>query len=446
MIGVVGAGKSGISVANHATERGEKVLLFDELDASKLLEGIGDLLSPEVELIQGMPTEDMAGRFDSVVVSPGVPLWKLPLSRFVQCGVEVLGEVEYAFRNIEGKIVAITGTNGKSTVTALTGMMLEKTGRKVFIGGNLSDPLTLACGGNYDIFVVELSSFQLETVKRFRPHVGVLLNVGEDHLDRYEHFDAYSRAKGNMFINQDETDFALYNASDSLTFSLASESRGRKYPFCASGGITEGSWVSGETLNIRFGTCMESIDISHFKLTGLHNRENAAASALTALLSGAGPAHVRETLEEFSGLPHRMEYVATVNRVDYFNDSKGTNVHALSSALSGIDRKVVLVAGGKDKGLSFEPVESLIREKVRHVILIGEAASRIQGELGKSASCVIAPTMDAAVRDACERAKPGDMVLLSPGCSSFDMFENFEKRGEAFKDAVMRLSVNEQEN
>jgi len=443
LIGVVGAGKSGISVANHATGRGEKVLLFDDMDPGRLLEGIRSLLSPGVELVQGMPTEGVAGQFDYLVVSPGVPLWKLPLSQLGKRGVEVLGEVEYAFRNIEGKIVAITGTNGKSTVTALTGMMLEKENFKVFTGGNLNDPLTLACGGDYEVYVVELSSFQLETVKRFRPHVGVLLNVGEDHMDRYKSFEEYQQVKGKLFINQDEEDFAVYSASDPLTYALVGKSRGKKYCFSATEKLEEGAWISGNEIHIQCGGLDVSIDMSGFKLEGLHNRENAAAASLAASLSGATAGSIREALSGFRGLPHRMEFAGTVQGVDFYNDSKGTNVHALCSALRGIERKVVLIAGGKDKGLSFEPAEELMRDKVRHMILIGESALRIREELGKTIPCKVAGSMENAVREALESANPGDMVLLSPGCSSFDMFENFEKRGDAFKGAVWRLSKNE---
>lgn len=435
-----------MSVANHASRRGEKVLLFDDMDFDRLLKGTKDFLSRGVELVHGMPTKELAGRFDYVVISPGVPLWKLPLSQFDGCGIEVIGEVEYAFRNLEGKIVGITGTNGKSTVTALTGMMMERTGFRVFTGGNLCDPLTVACDGDYELFVVELSSFQLETIKDFRPDVGVLLNVGEDHMDRYDGFEEYRHVKGRLFVNQDEDDVAIYNASDPLTYPLARSSGGRKYPFSATEKLDEGAWISGNTIIIRTGELEANIDISGCKLEGLHNRENLAAASLAAALSGGTPGPIEEAIEAFRGLPHRMEHAGTVNNVDYYNDSKGTNVHALCSALKGIERKVVLIAGGKDKGLSFEPAEPLIREKVRKMVLIGEAAQRIGEELGKTIHCRVARSMDEAVRDAHESASPGDMVLLSPGCSSFDMYENFEKRGDAFKEAVEMLSKNEQKN
>lgn len=436
MIAVVGAGKSGISVANHATRRGKRVLLFDEMDSRRLAERIEGLLLPEVELVQGLPTKGEADRIEYVVVSPGVPLARMPVEQFEGRGIEVMGEVEYAFRNLEGRIVGITGTNGKSTVTALTGMMIERAGLRVFTGGNLQDPLTLACGGAYDFFVVELSSFQLETIKRFRPHVGVLLNLGEDHLDRYESFEQYCLAKKRLFLNQGEDDVAIYNASDPLTYSLARGSRGRKYPFSAEKGTGKGSWITQDGIVLRTDAGEEHIDVSGSRLVGHHNRENAAAAALAAYLAGISPGPIQKAIEEFRGLPHRMEHAGSVNDVDYYNDSKGTNVHALCSALKGVKRKVVLIAGGKDKGLSFEPARELVREKVRKIILIGEAAQRIREDLGNSIPSRIARSMDEAVRDAHESASPGDMVLLSPGCSSFDMYENFEKRGDAFKEAV----------
>lgn len=442
----MGAGISGISVANHASRRGEKVLLFDEMDTDRLYESTKGRISRGVELVHGMPTAELADRFDYVVISPGVPLGKLSLAQFLDRGIEVIGEVEYAFRNMEGKIVGITGTNGKSTVTTLTGLMMERAGFRVFTGGNLRDPLTLACDGNYDLFVVELSSFQLETVRHFRPHVGVLLNVGEDHMDRYESFEEYRHAKGRLFLNQDEEDFALYNASDPLTYPLAQGGGGRKYPFSATEKLDEGAWLSGDTIVIRAGEIEANIDISGCRLEGLHNRENMTASSLAAALSGGLPDAIQEAIEAFRGLPHRMEHAGTVNGVDYYNDSKGTNIHALCSALTGIGRKVVLIAGGKDKGLSFEPAGQLIKEKVRKMVLIGEAAPRIHDAFCKIIPCSVADSMEEAVREAHEIADPGDMVLLSPACSSFDMYESFEKRGDAFKDAVEILSRNEQKN
>lgn len=446
MIAVIGAGKSGISVANHAAGKGEKVLLFDEAASESFKSRVRKRLSEGVELVQGMVTADVVNLFEYAVVSPGVPLWKVPLAALEKQGVEVMGEVEYAFRNLEGTIIAVTGTNGKSTVTTLIGMMMSNEMGKVFAGGNLNDPLTLACGKDFDCHVVELSSFQLETTTLFRPDVGVLLNIGEDHMDRYDHFDEYVEAKGKIFRNQGGGDFAVYNPSDELTRQLAGNSRGRKYGFSATYELSEGAWVKEGRVIIRAGQIEREIDIRGCFLEGLHNLENVAAAALTASLAGAGPGSIKEAIDAFRGLPHRMEYSGTIRGVDYFNDSKGTNVHALRSALGGVERDVILIAGGKDKGLSFVPALDLMRKRVRCVFLIGEAAPRIMKEVEGHVPCELVDSLDEAVHGAYESARAGDMVLFSPACSSFDMFENFEERGEAFKQAVLRLSPIEQKN
>ncbi len=446
MIAVVGAGKSGVAVANHAASEGYEVVLYDDMELSKVRKRVSGMLSHKVLLREGMPRVKSGRELERVIVSPGVPLGRLPLGEFEKGGVEVIGEIEYAYRHIDSHIIAITGTNGKSTVTALIGLMLEKEGFRTFTGGNLEDPLTTACGGGFEMCVVELSSFQLETVRTFRSPVALLLNLGEDHLDRYSHFSDYANAKGAIFKNQLESDGAVYNDSDSMTKMYADRSRGMKYPFGVGMAKGTGSWVTGNILSIETEKTRGSIDISASPLKGKHNRENIAAAALGAALSGASKRAIQEGINEFPGLPHRMEFVASVEGVTYIDDSKGTNVHSLCSALRGVEGKVVLIAGGKDKGVSFTPAGEVMAKKVRSLILIGEATPRIIREVGAVVSHKTASSLDEAVYLASEDALRGDTVLLSPGCSSFDMFTSFEERGKKFQETVRRLFQIEQKN
>ncbi len=446
MIAVVGAGKSGLAVANHAILEGCEVVLYDDLELREVRKRVTGKLSEKVLLREGMPGLESGKELEKIVVSPGIPLSRLPLDDFEERGVEVIGEVEYAYRHLDGHITAITGTNGKSTVTALLGTILEKEGFRTFTGGNLKDPLTSACGGDFEMCVVELSSFQLESVKTFRPSVAILLNLGEDHLDRYSRFTEYTQAKGAIFRNQLEGDAAIYNDGDSMTGMYAGKSKGKKYPFGMGMDKGIGAWVSGDILSIETRKIKGRFDISSSSLKGNHNRENIAAAALGAALSGASERAIREGILEFPGLPHRMQFVASVEGVTYINDSKGTNVHSLCSALRGVEGKVVLIAGGRDKGVSFLPAGEVMRGKVRSLILIGEASPRIVREVGPGVNHKTALSLDDAVSIASQDAVRGDTVLLSPGCSSFDMFASFEERGEKFQEAVRRLCKFDQKN
>jgi UDP-N-acetylmuramoylalanine--D-glutamate ligase len=446
LIAVVGAGKSGLAVAEHAASNGTDVAIYDDSDITFLGKTLEERFPGKISWFLGMPGGLEVEDFEKVVVSPGVPLENIPLESFEKRGIEVIGEVEYGFRNIRGTFIGITGTNGKSTVTALTGCILKEGGVKTFTGGNLKEPLTSSIGMGFDMYVVELSSFQLETVRSFRPKVALLLNLGEDHMDRYRDFSEYAGAKGNLFKYQEPTDYAVFNADDELTRSYAEMSNGESLGFSRTKALGRGAWILGDRLTIDTGKGRMDLDISKCPLRGNHNRENIAGASLAAALAGAGEMEIIKGILSFPGLPHRMEFAGSLKGITFLNDSKGTNVHSLCSALRGLVGEVVLIAGGKDKGLSFSPARAVIEEKVHSIVVMGEAAERIISEVGGNVPFIKASSMEEAVRIAYKSSPPGGKVLLSPGCSSFDMFRSFEDRGDEFKKAVIRLQQSEQEN
>jgi len=428
---VVGLGQSGVAAARLCLDQGASVVATDT-------RGPGEL-SAEV---RSLPMELHAGghgsvRFDTadlVIVSPGVPPLA-ELERVEQKGVPVIGELELASRFLSAPIVAVGGTNGKSTVTTATAALLEAAGKKIFAGGNLGTPLAQAVGKAFDVLVVEVSSFQLERAPTFRPRVSILLNVTEDHLDRYDSFAAYARAKGNAFVNQTPDDVAVVPAGDAICLAQAGRGAGRIVTFGADADYT----VSGDVIVER--ATAERFALSGTGFHGTHNFENAAAAVAAARALGVGADGIRGGLAGFRPLAHRMALVAEASSVRYYDDSKATNVGAAVTALLGLtEPRAVLVAGGRDKLGSYEPLVAALREKGRAVVLIGEAADRIAAAIGGTVPVLRAATMEEAVQKAAGIAQPGDAVLLSPACSSFDMFKSYADRGDRFADAVLRLA------
>jgi UDP-N-acetylmuramoylalanine--D-glutamate ligase len=344
--------------------------------------------------------------------------------------------------------VAITGTNGKSTTTTLAGEMLAATGHPTFVGGNLGTPLSAVVGtpaaGADGFVVVEVSSFQLETTSRFRPQVAVLLNITPDHLDRYADLEEYAAAKARLFAAQTAEDFAVLNVDDSRVAALAPTLRSQVLRFSTrlrpSPEQPLAGWLEGDELCLLLpGEELERYPATSPGLVGRHNQENALAAALAARLLGATGQEVLATLGAFRPLPHRMTLVGTAGQVAYYDDSKGTNVDAVVAALDGFPRPVVLIAGGRDKGGSYDPLAEVLGRVGRAAVLIGEAAARIEEAIGKATKVARAGSMDEAVAVASRLAHPGDAVVLSPACSSFDMFRDYKHRGEAFQAAVLRL-------
>jgi UDP-N-acetylmuramoylalanine--D-glutamate ligase len=441
---VVGLGKSGLAAVRLLASRGAHVVANDLRDEQALGPHAADARDAGAELVLGSHEAELFTSVDQIVLSPGVP--PLPALRAAdQAGVPVASEIELASWFVRGTVVAVTGTNGKSTVTTMLGEMCRRSGRPTFVGGNLGTPLVDVVGtgaaepGGY--VVVELSSFQLERVDRFRANVA----VSEDHLDRYEDFAAYAAAKGRIFHGQRSTDAAVVPAGDSLCASLARAGAAPVHTF--GGGDGEVRVVQGELVD---GVSGRSFPLSEFKAPGRHNADNACAAILAARLAGVEPDAIEQGLRSFEGLPHRMQHVRVLEQVGYYDDSKATNPGAAVSAIEGLDDlpgRIVLIAGGKDKGGSYEALARHLETRGRAVVLLGEAAERIQQSLsGSDLPVEHAQGMDDAVARARSLAMPGDVVVLAPACSSFDMYRSYTERGDDFQRAVRALEPQAKED
>jgi UDP-N-acetylmuramoylalanine--D-glutamate ligase len=434
---VVGLGASGVAAVRLCLRLGARVVGNDGKPTGSLSGPALALEAQGATLVAGGHAEARMSEADVIVVSPGVP--PLPeIEAASRQGVAVWSEVELAVRSMAypAPVVAVGGTNGKSTTTSLVGALLEASGRCVFVGGNLGEPLSDRAGERFDVVVLEVSSFQMERLDRFRPHVAALLNVTDDHLDRYPSFDDYARAKGNAFARQKADDWAVVPAGDPTCAREAGRGAGRLVTFGSGGAVdvTEDAVVdrrSGE----RFTRASTG-------LTGGHNALNVAAAVACVTPFGVEATTIRRVLSEFRGLPHRTALVAEIGRVRFYDDSKGTNVGATVTALEGlVEPAAVLIAGGRDKGGSYGPLAGALARKGRAAVLLGESADAIAEAIGDRVPVRRAGTMDEAVRIAASLAAPGDAVLLSPACSSFDMFRDYKHRGDEFVRAVRCLSA-----
>ncbi len=434
---VVGLARSGVAAARALMALGAEVTVTDRKPLDQLGPQLKALGSGFVKVAAGGHPDRVFRSADLVVLSPGVPKIA-PLVEAQRRGVKVISELELGWLLSDSPYVGITGTNGKSTVTTLVGLMLERAGRKVLVAGNIGTALTddPSALRNRDWIVAEISSFQLEDIETFRPRVAAVLNVTQDHLDRYHGMDEYAEAKARIFLNQEKDDVLVLNADDPLVRAMAGRARSRVLLFSRTEHLPGGICQQGGAL-IWKGERLVSID--DIRIKGVHNIENAMAAAALSLSAGADAGSVAAVLREFPGLEHRLEFVRERNGVTYINDSKGTNVGAVIKSVEGFTRPVVLIAGGLDKGSDFSPLQGLFREKVKLLVLIGKAAGAMAEALGSAAETVFAATLQEAVQLASARAVSGDVVLLSPACASFDMFKDFEDRGRQFKDAVMKL-------
>jgi UDP-N-acetylmuramoylalanine--D-glutamate ligase len=452
---VVGLGVSGVSAARFAKNKGGIVTVTDQAKEDALAAYLPEIRGMGIKTELGRHQIETFEKSDMIIVSPGVPHTILPIERAREKGIPILGEIELACRYIREPIVAVSGTNGKTTTTQLLGRMLENSGFEVFVGGNIGNPLiNYAAGGKRaDIIVAEVSSFQLDTIDTFRPRVSVLLNISEDHLDRYSNFESYVRSKGRIFKNQTETDIAVINGSDPYILSVSQTIRARVLPFYQQGHV-DGKHTEYALIKRRDGQHMPGIeiftkenpegylDLSKVHLLGRHNMENAAAAALAVLAAGGNLASVQSVLNGFKGLPHRLEFVKIINGVQFYDDSKGTNIDAVARALEVFDAPVILIMGGRDKGGDYRRLRELVRRHAKKLIVMGEAGNAIQSALEDAfrGGAQSASEMEDAVQSAFHSAVPGDVVLLSPGCSSFDMYENYAQRGDAFCRAVNNLT------
>jgi UDP-N-acetylmuramoylalanine--D-glutamate ligase len=442
---VVGLGKSGVSAATFLQSRGARVTVSDSKAEAELGKDIPALLDRGIAVETGAHGERTFRDQDLIIVSPGVPVDAPQLQQARAAGVKIIGEVELAARFLQGQMVAITGSNGKTTTTSLCGEMLEKAGKKTQVGGNIGRPVTdlieESTGETWS--VLEISSFQLETIESFRPKIAAILNITPDHLDRHGDFATYAAAKARIFENQQADDFAVLNADDKTCVEIAGKVKSRIYWFGSKERSEQGSFVRAASIYWRSpeGRETEIMPTGEISLKGKHNLENVLAAVCVGMLSGCTPEQIRRAVREFKAVEHRLELVATLNGVAYYNDSKATNVDATIKALESFPANIHIILGGKDKGSDYTVLKPLLQKRARAVYTIGAAAEKIESQVTGSAPVFHAETLERAVRQAAEKAVSGDVVLLAPACASFDQFQNYEHRGRAFKELVHNMEA-----
>ena len=443
---VVGLGKSGVASALFLKEHGARVTVSDTKSGDDLRNEIPTLLDHGITVETGGHGERTFRGQDLIVVSPGVPVDAPPLVQARSLGEMVIGEIELAAQFLPGSIVAITGSNGKTTTTTLTGEILAAAGLPTLVGGNIGTPaISLAPRAKPEtVIVLEVSSFQLETIRTFHPKIAVVLNVTPDHLDRHRTLEAYVDAKARIFENQTSEDFAVLNADDPTCVSMAGRTQAKVFWFSRQKEVKQGAWVRDGAVVFRDGSGAEKtvqheiMLASEIPLKGAHNLENALAAVCVGMLMGCAPEKIRQAVRDFKAVEHRLEFVATIRGVDYYNDSKATNVDATIKALESFPANIHLILGGKDKGSDYSVLNDLLRQRVKRVYTIGAAAAKIESQI-KNVEVVHAETLENAIRKANASAEPGDVVLLAPACASFDQFKNYEQRGQVFKKIVQEL-------
>ncbi len=437
---IVGLAKTGVSCARFLAARGARVTVTDMRDEATLAGQLALLAGFDIRRELTRHDEKSFSGSDLIVVSPGVPCTLPQLVAAREAGVEILSEVELASRFIRAPLVAITGTNGKTTTTTITGDIFRANGFRTFVGGNIGTPLIELAESAEPVerVVAEISSFQLEWIVGFRPTVAALLNLSEDHLDRYAGYDEYIAAKLRIFENQTSDDYAVVNADDELVMEQSRSLRARLFPFSRKRELEEGIFLRDGIITWRHDGREERFPTDGFRLQGVHNLENIMAALACSLVLGCRPADSLACVREFQALHHRMEFVRELNGVSWYEDSKATNVGSVEKALESF-HTITLIAGGKDKGGSYAPLARLVRERVRHLVLIGEAAGRMEEELGALTDTRRAATLEEAVTLSAAITPPGGTVLMSPACSSFDMFRDYEERAQRYIAAVRAL-------
>jgi UDP-N-acetylmuramoylalanine--D-glutamate ligase len=439
---VVGLGRSGVASALFLKSRGARVTVSDSKSEDQLREEIPRLLDQGIIVETGGHGERTFQNQDLIVVSPGVPVDAEPLQQARALGQLVIGEIELAAEFLQGSVVAITGSNGKTTTTTLTGEILARSGLKTLVGGNIGTPAIsfVEQSTPETTTVLEVSSFQLETIQTFRPKIAVVLNVTPDHLDRHRTFAAYVDAKARIFENQEADDFAVLNADDATCVELAGRTRARVFWFSRKNEVKQGAHVRADEIVFQRNASTASImPVSEIPLKGAHNLENALAAVTCGVLVGCETMGIRGAVRSFKAVEHRLEYVATIRGVEYYNDSKATNVDATIKALESFPSGVHLILGGKDKGSDYSVLNGLLRERVKRVYTIGAAAQKIESQI--AGEVVASGTLENAVKQASAAAESGDVVLLAPACASFDQFQNYEHRGRVFKELVRGLQA-----
>jgi UDP-N-acetylmuramoylalanine--D-glutamate ligase len=441
---VVGLARTGLAAARFLAARGARVAVSEQRAQSAVARDAAELRALGVEVECGGHTEALFLSADLIVPSPGVPLELAPLEKARAEGVEIISELELAWRFLRGPVVAVTGSNGKTTTATLLGKLFAAAGRRVQVGGNIGTPLvSLVETSTADtVNVVEVSSFQLEAVTSFRPRVAALLNITPDHLDRHPSMQDYVAAKARLFGFQRGDDFAVFNADDHHCAELAPEVRAQRYWFSRAHRLDVGTFVEdGWLVFADSGRRERLLPRQEIRLKGEHNLENVLAAACAARVLGAAPDAIRAAVAAFEGVEHRLEFVADIGGVHFYNDSKATNVDAAVKAVAAFPGSLIVILGGKDKGSDYRPLAGLLRERALHVFAIGAARGEIAAQLADGFPLEQVETLAEAVERAAALARPGDVVLLAPACASFDQFENYEHRGRVFKEVVRQLAV-----
>jgi UDP-N-acetylmuramoylalanine--D-glutamate ligase len=464
---IVGLRRTGLAVARFLHQQGARIVATDTADETELGDALKSLRDMGATVELGPHRSSVLQAADLIVISPGVSHTIAPIAEARSRGVQVIGEVELATRFIKVPMIAVTGTNGKTTTTELLGLMLQNSGIPAFVGGNIGNPLIeyVSSGLKEQVVVAEISSFQLDTIDRFRPIVSVLLNISADHLDRYPNFEAYADSKIRIFENQQAGDIAVLNGADPLVRTKTAHIKSRRLFFPELEADEQGAVLNGKRIILKLeninlfqptsesteptpaagtesrvaGTRRGFLDITRTALLGRHNYENICAASLAALAVGGTIEGIQTTLDQFKGLAHRLEPVATVNNVRFYNDSKATNVDGVLRALDCFSTPILLLMGGRDKGSNFKALEGPLRRHVKELIVMGEASGPIQKALGRLIPTKTADSMQDAVTMAFQDADPQEVVLLSPGCASFDWYNSYAERGDDFRRAVNTL-------
>lgn len=439
---VVGLGKSGVASALYLESRGARVTVSDSKSEDQLREEIPALLDRGIVVETGKHGERTFRDQELIVVSPGVPFNVPPLQNARRLNIPVIGEIELAAQSVMGKFIAITGSNGKTTTTTLAGEIIASGGAKSLVGGNIGTPaISFADQSSWDTWVVlEVSSFQLETIQTFHPRIAVILNVTPDHLDRHGSMENYVAAKARVFENQEASDFAVLNLDNEATARMGVGLKSKVFWFSRHKEVERGAFVKDGKIVFKDAKLAEIMPVAEIPLKGAHNLENVLAAVSIGMLAGVEPEKIRRAVNTFKAVEHRLEFVTEIDGVQYFNDSKATNVDATIKALESFPKNIHLILGGKDKDSDYSQLNALLRERVKQVYTIGAAAQKIEQQIANTVPIVSSSTLENAVRKASASAKPGDIVLLAPACASFDQFQSYEHRGRVFKDLVQALA------
>lgn len=437
---VVGLERTGEALCDFLLRQGAQVKVSEIKRKEEMGEKISFWESKGVTIEAGKHNEETFLEPDLIVLSPGIP-WIPELKAAAKKGIKIYSEIELAYRFLKGKIVGITGTNGKSTTAALTYKILKDGELLAYLAGNIGTPLIHFAeeSKDEDIYVTEISSFQLAHIEQFKADISVFLNISPDHIDWHLSFDDYYESKKRLIFSQKDYDVAILNRDDPLIWKLSKEKKIQIFAFSREEDVEKGCFLRGDWIMLKDKQEEKLMRISDIPLLGVHNQENIMAGALAGHVLGIPPPKIRESVMSFQGLEHRLEKVSTINGIDFYNDSKATNVDASLKSIQSFDRDIILILGGRDKGGDFERLRNSIKKRVRRVILLGEAKKKIQKSLETTVPMELASSLRDAVRKGHSQAKAGEVVLLAPACTSFDMFQNFEERGKVFKQEVMAL-------